>query len=125
MDLHTPALCIMLAVQKANCLRLGCCNGKIFAYASNGDPIRFPSQIVELAFALLLCLFLFYLLDQEKNRGKLLPWFMVLYGVTRFGLNLMRETSPVLWGMAIGNIWSIVSVIIGLIMLGLMGKKKA
>jgi len=125
MDLHAPAVCIMLAVQKVNCMVAGCCRGKIFAYASNGDSIRFPSQIVEGAVALLLCLFLFWLLDKEKHRGKLLPWFMVLYGVSRFGLNLMRETTPVLWGMAIGNIWSIVSVFIGFVVFALMAKKKA
>jgi len=125
MDIHAPAVCIMLAVQKVGCIISGCCGGMIFAYAANGDPIRFPSQIVECAAALFLCLALFWMLDKEKNRGLLLPWFMVLYGVSRFVLNLLRETTPVFLGMAIGNIWSIVSVVIGVAMYELIRKRKA
>ena len=114
-DLCAPVGCIMLAVQKTNCLRVGCCQGKIIAQSIAGQPIRFPSQIIECAAALLISLFLYLLVSSEKFKGKILFFFLIFYGIIRFFLNLMRDTTPALFGLAVGNIWSIVSVIVGIV----------
>jgi len=114
-DLCAPVGCIMLAVQKINCLRVGCCQGKIIAQSITGQPIRFPSQIIECAAALLISLLLYLLVSSEKFKGKILFFFLIFYGIVRFFLNLMRDTTPALFGLAVGNIWSIVSVIVGIV----------
>ena len=116
-DLCAPIGCIMLAIQKANCLRTGCCAGRIIARSATGSPIRFPSQILEGSAALIICLFLYWLVSTQKHRGRILPCFLILYGFSRFGLNLMRDTVPALFGLAVGNIWSIVSIVSGVILL--------
>ena len=89
-----------------------------------GEPVRFPCQIIECAAALVICIFLYWLISEGKNRGKILPWFLVIYGAVRFGLNLLRETTPFLWGLAAGNVWSIVSVLIGITMFIVLNMSK-
>jgi len=116
LDMVAPTGCIFLAAQKINCLNAGCCAGIVLGHGQNGSIVRFPVQIVECAVALLICIFLYWLISNGKNRGKILPWFLVIYGTTRFGLNLLRETTPFLWGLAAGNVWSIVSVVLGVAM---------
>ena len=124
LDLYAPPACIMLAVQKANCTLTGCCIGRIILYAENGDPIRFPSQILEGAAALLICIYLYWLISEGKHRGRILPVFYLTYGVSRFILNLTRDTDPYLWDLAIGNIWSIIAAVIGLLWLILLTDRK-
>ena len=48
--------------------------------------------------------------------GKLYCWYMIIYGCIRFGLNLLREHPKQSERfLPIGNIWSIVAVIIGVL----------
>ena len=122
LDLSAPAVCAMLAVMKVSCYLSGCCAGKIlYTYYKQNDntlyTCRFPSQLVELANAVFLLLILLLLLSNSKRAGALYPAFMVLYGVTRFILNLFRETTPFLFGLPAGNFWSIISVVIGAVWL--------
>ena len=116
MDLCAPAECIMLAVMKAKCLVDGCCTGRFLGFFLNGEPVIFPSQIAELISALVLCVVLMILAYKSKFRGALYPWYMVLYGITRFILNFFRDV----WEngtIPYGTIWSIISLIIGVIWL--------
>lgn len=116
MDLCAPAECIMLAIMKAKCLIDGCCGGRILFETASGEIIRFPSQIAELIVAILLCIILMFFAYKPKFRGTLYPWYMVLYGSSRFILNFFRDV----WGngtIPFGTIWSVFSVIIGIIIL--------
>ena len=115
LSLKLTAVAGMLSVMKINCLIAGCCYGKIVGYADDNSPIRFPSQIVEGICAVIIMVVLLIILKKKKMKNKLFPLFMVIYGVTRFILNLFRETVEVAFGMAFGNIWSIVAIIIGTI----------
>lgn len=126
-DMCAPTGCIFLAVQKIQCLRADCCRGKVVGYNALGEAVRFPSQILECAAALLICIFLFWLIGDEKNHGKILPTFLVLYGISRFLLNLTRETTPFLFGLPAGNVWSLVAIIEGVLIFTyiLLRKKKA
>ena len=117
LDLCAPAECGMLVVMKINCYRTGCCRGRVIATTIEGAEIRFPSQIVEGLAALGLMVVLLLLFRQDKQKGKLYPWYMILYGVTRFLLNLFRETTPFLWILPAGNFWSLVSLSLGLLSL--------
>ena len=116
MDLCAPAECIMLAIMKAKCLIDGCCGGRILFETASGEIIRFPSQIAELIVAILLCIILMFFAYKPKFRGTLYLWYMVLYGLSRFILNFFRDV----WGngtIPFGTIWSVFSVIIGIIIL--------
>lgn len=124
LDLCAPGECGMLIMQKISCLVNGCCKGRIFSYNAAGEAIRFPSQLVECITAvILLCVFL-CLIQDGKQRGKLYPWYLVLYGSTRFVLNLFRETTPFIWILPAGNFWSIIAVAIGAAVLFYLKKQE-
>lgn len=117
LDLCALGVCIMLALMKVNCLVSGCCGGRILFLRADGTPVRFPSQIVEGAVALLLLLVLLRLLRGGKYEGRIYPCFMVIYGIVRYILNFLRDTEPVVWILPSGNIWSLLSIVIGVLWL--------
>lgn len=116
MDLCAPAECVMLAIMKVQCYLTGCCGGA--AIPVGGASFVFPSQLAELADALIICVILLLMSRRTGSRGKLYPRYMVLYGVTRFVLNIFRDTPFVSnLGMPFGNFWSLVSIAIGAVWL--------
>lgn len=117
LDLCALGVCIMLALMKVNCLVSGCCGGRILFLRADGTPVRFPSQIVEGAVALLLMLVLLRLLRGGKYEGRIYPCFMVIYGIVRYILNFLRDTEPVVWILPSGNIWSLLSIVVGVLWL--------
>lgn len=113
LDLCAPSGCIALVFMKIQCMITGCCAGKILRYLDNGRPVRFPSQIVEMVCGAILLVIILIIIRSGKQRGYVYAWFMVLYGGSRFVLNLFRETEPFLLGLSAGCYWSVVSVMIG------------
>lgn len=125
LDIITPGMCTMLAVMKVSCLLSGCCGGRDVCMF--GSCFVFPSQIAELVNALVLMLIMLILAATKKYRGKLYPLFMVLYGVTRFVLNIFRRETVNHTGFLPpwGAIWSIVSIIIGIVWLSAIKKNSS
>lgn len=123
LDITAPAICIMLALMKVECLLTGCCKGRALYETAAGQVVRFPSQIVELCGALLLLVILLLLIFQNKQRGRIYPWFMILYGTTRFVLNWFRETEPFIWKLSFGVFWSLISIFLGVCLLVAFSKK--
>ena len=123
MDIFAPGICMMLAIMKVQCLTSGCCQGReICLY---GIPWLFPSQLAELINGLLLMVILLIMVFRKKHYGELYPWFMILYGVTRFVLQFFREewvSRPSIWPN-FGTIWSALSLAIGILWLYLRHKK--
>lgn len=125
MDLCAPAECVMLVLMKYLCWTGGCCGGKVLCTTAEGIEVIFPSQIAEGVNALLIALVLLLMARNPKHQGKLFPWYMVIYGVSRFALNLFRaEEAVFLLGMTAGNVWSIVSVAVGAAWLYLIARKR-
>ncbi len=115
MDFCAPAGLVMLAIMKYDCLVEGCCGGKIMRVLEDGTEVLFPSQIAELTNALVLMLVIVWMGVSGKQHGKIYAWFLVLYGSTRFVLNLFRDESDMLLiGLPKGNIWSLVAIVIGI-----------
>lgn len=118
MDLCAPAECVMLAIMKLQCLIDGCCGGRVLYTTAEGIEVVFPSQIVELANAFLLMLVLMIMAFLPKFRGKIYPWYLVLYGATRFVLNWFRaESTPIMAGLTPGCLWSLVAIFFGILWL--------
>lgn len=114
LDLCAPAECVMLALLKVQCLTDGCCYGRPLRLDATGHLVRFPSQAVECGCALALMLLLLFMIHRGWGRGRLYAWYMLLYGVSRFFLNLLRETIPFVWILPAGNFWAMISAAIGL-----------
>ena len=118
MDLCAPAECVMLAIMKYQCLVDGCCGGIILRILEDGTEIQFPSQMVELGNALLITAALLILAFCGKWRGKVYPWYLIIYGVTRFVLNFYRKDNyPLLVGLPSGNVWSLLAIFVGILWL--------
>jgi len=119
MDLCAPCECVMLAVLKVDCLISGCCYGRMFG------EFQFPSQIVEMIVILIIMVILLRMEIKPKNKNLIYPYYLILYGATRFFLNLLRGgLTPFVWILPAGNFWSLVSVCIGMSMLLLIKHKE-
>lgn len=124
LDLCAPAECVMLALLKMLCLKNGCCGGRLLLTTASGSEIYFPSQIVELLTALVLMVVLLRFIRKGTWQGRIYPIYMLLYGIARFILNLLRDTKPFLLGLPAGNFWSLVAIVIALIWLRLAHPQK-
>lgn len=124
LDIVAPSVAIMLSVMKINCLIEGCCKGMVIANAGTASEIRFPSQIFEMAVAAIIAILIAVAIGKGFLHHRAYPFFMAAYGSTRFVLNLFRETDDFLFGFGIGNMWAILSVIIGVGWLILIKKRE-
>lgn len=126
MDLCAPAECVMLSFMKIKCLMDGCCVGRILFISEEGSVVRFPSQIVELMVAYLLAWGLLMMSYRAKCREKIYPWYLILYGVSRFVLNFFRDEWARYEGgiPPLGTVWSVCAVIIGVFWIILYNKRK-
>ena len=118
LDLATPPGMALLAIYKWNCYQKGCCGGKAIWYSEAGVPVHFPSQLAEMASAIVIVIILLALERQEKYRDKIYPLCLLIYGGVRFILNYFRwERADFLFGLPAGNLWSLVSIGIGAVWL--------
>lgn len=113
LDVSAPCLCASLAVMKIQCKINGCCQGIVLKTLEDGSLVRFPSQIVECVTALILLIYLLYLIRKGNRRGTVYFRFLIIYGALRFGLNLLRETTPWIWGLSAGCFWALLSFLLG------------
>lgn len=118
LDLCAPSEALMLSIMKIDCLANGCCVGKYLPKLE----LQFPSQMVEMAASLGVMLILLRM-EQRQQRTHLYAWYLILYGITRFALNWFRYgTKPWIWILPNSIVWSIVSIIIGGLWLGVASK---
>jgi len=112
-DMCPAAISAILAVLKYKCYLTGCCFGKVMHINEIGEAVRFPSQLTEFFAAIVLMIIFLILARTGFMKGSLYGLYMLIYGIVRFVLNLMRETTPFFLGMAAGNFWSVISVLCG------------
>ncbi len=115
MDMCAPTGCVVLSILKFKCHLEGCCYGRLFM--TNSYAYRFPSQIVECAVALVLAAVMLLIMVKGNHRTMVYPILLVSYGITRFILNLLRQTHGWLGPLPAGNVWSLLAIIIGCIVL--------
>lgn len=126
LDLCAPAECIMLSLMKVKCLMDGCCQGRILYMTELGEIVRFPSQLAELIVAYLLVWILLIMSFRTENREKIYPWYLILYGASRFVLNFFRDEWASYDGgmIPLGTVWSVVAVIGGIVWIVVYNKRK-
>ena len=112
-DFITPVQSIAVAVIKLNCFISGCCYGRVIGERADGSPIRFPSQLTEMCFGLVLMLLFLFLEKKGKIKNKMYPAFLIIYGVGRFALNYLRDVTAWIGILPPGNFWSLIAIVIG------------
>lgn len=125
LDYATPPGMAMLGLFKLNCSLVGCCGGVVLYHTTTGIPVFFPSQIVEMVIAFLMMSMLVYFEYKGKYDGALYAVTLIVYGASRFAINFLRwKQDEFLFGLPPGNIWSIVSIFIGIILFAIKKLKK-
>lgn len=118
MDACAIGECIMLALMKVRCMLGECCKGRVLFVAANGTPVLFPSREVEMFAALVLFFLLLRWALRGVKTGELYAWYLLLYGSTRFVLNIFRQAWVDQNGiLPPGNVWSLVAIVIGIVCL--------
>lgn len=110
-DKMTPSVIFIIICMRLICIISGCCNGKVNQSTGSKYPVR------EIEIALNVTYLIFYFLFKSKIKiGLSYPIYMVFYGIIRFIIQFFRNYDG-LWGtnIAFGHIWSIVSIVIGII----------
>lgn len=122
MDFLAPSLMLMLAILRVGCYLSACCEGVMIDIS--GQTVRFPAQLVECGYDILLMIGLLLYERLWKNHGRLYPLIMVHYGVFRFFLEFLRNTPKEWLGFSHGQWFSVISVCIGGCLMVRLGKRE-
>lgn len=125
-DFIAPPIMAVCASSKISCWLNGCCRGFVMYY-DEGEVVRFPSVITEMA---IWAIFVVLLLIIEKKcvEGSLWPILMIWFGFVRFAVDFLRgsetERIPYFAFLSGGQFWSLVTMFIGIICLYIVLKNK-
>ena len=121
LDACAPCVASIIGFMRFGCFCAGCCGG---VYCSVGSfSFRWPTQLIE-GFADMMILGLLLSLEQkEENRGLLYPVFLVSYGVMRFLIEFLRDTSKAIAGLSEGQWLALAGSIIGIVCFLIIRKK--
>ena len=104
-DLMAPCFCVAHAFGRIGCLLVGCCYGLETGEMSqfglctyNGacavkyldGAMRLPVPLMETIFLLVLCAVLVLIYRKEKRLGTTTGWYLILYAVWRFVIEMFR-----------------------------------
>ncbi|MEN6472360.1 MAG: prolipoprotein diacylglyceryl transferase [Clostridiaceae bacterium] len=135
-DVLLPSLALAHAFGRVGCFFAGCCYGMACdspisvvyppgAYPPPGIPLL-PTQLMETAFLLLLCLFLTLRLKKSKKSGEIAGFYALLYGVWRFIIEFFRgDPRGSLWIFSTSQLISLALIPLGLFLLLREGKSRA
>ena len=90
-DLFSPILALSQAVGRVGCYLNGCCFGR------TGHPV----QLYESALSAILAVFLFIRFRRRKNEGEVVAFYLLGYGLLRFGLEFLRGDQTVHFGLTL------------------------
>lgn len=139
-DLMAPGIALGHVVGRLGCLLAGCCYGRptdvpwgvVFtdpaAAANVGTPLGIPLHPTQLYDAGAELLIMLFLLATER-RGKPFPgrtfwWYMLLYGVSRFIVEIYRgDDRGMMMGLSTSQVVSIAVVPVALVMLWTLARR--
>ena len=117
-DIGAPAIVLYMMFLRIGCMLNGCCGG-IFI-----GSFQIPTQLIEALGNAVIFLQLSKAEGSDQYKGKIYPLLMISYGVFRFFLEFLRQTYTYLLGFSSGQVYSIISIIIGSIWLFYRRKNK-
>jgi phosphatidylglycerol---prolipoprotein diacylglyceryl transferase len=117
-DRFAAKLPFSIALGRVGCVLGGCCRGvpweggPLAARYSDGIA-RFPAQIVELLFQLVVGIVLVLLVRAKKLGGGLFALYLILYGVFRFLIEPLRDTPKPWSGFSVYQGMALVMIALG------------
>lgn len=118
-DIFTFPLVFTLFMSRFNCLFNGCCLG----IEIPGTGFRVPTREAEMLFYIILLIILDRKVVKRRFDGTLYPIYMLSYGIFRFIIEWFRESTHLFGVFHISHFWSILSAVIGLIVILILIKK--
>lgn len=113
LDACAPCVAAIVGFQRFGCFCAGCCGG--IPMGTSGK--LWPTQLMEGFGDMAILLLLLAVEGKDKNRGKGYPLFLLTYGIMRFCIEFVRDTSKDWFGLSHGQWFSIVGIGIALIIL--------
>ena len=122
LDFVAPCLCINHGIAHFGCIFAGCCHGYPCSWGihNNYTGYRcFPIQPIEAAVALGIAAYIWYR-ERRKGYGEgtdglSFPLMLMLFGYSRFVLEIFRDNEKVYFGVSILAIHALVNAVIGTI----------
>lgn len=114
LDACAPCVAAIVGFQRFGCFCAGCCGG----ISIGNTAMVWPTQLMEGFGDMLILSILLYIEKKEDSRGKGYPTFLLCYGIMRFVIEFVRDTSKDWLGLSHGQWFSIVGLGIALLMLG-------
>lgn len=113
LDTCAPCVAAIIGFQRFGCYCAGCCGG-----IPMGDSgMLWPTQLME-GFGDMGILCLLFALDRNNNsRGRNYPFFLMFYGILRFFIEFIRNTSKDWLGLSHGQWFAIIGLGIAILML--------
>jgi len=126
MDLITLTYPLKLIFVKLACFCQGCCKGFACSYGlynHSTDQIEFPVQLVEMALAAIIFVFLM-LWRKKAKEGTMYPLYLIIYSATRFFSEFLRQEENVLFILKKYHILCLVGIAVGILLLFVVRKYK-
>ena len=117
MDLSAPPVIFILMCMRIGCMMNGCCGG-IWC-----GTFQIPAQFLEATVDAIIFVYLLYIENSERGKNKLYPLLMFFYGIARFFLEFIRDTTKDWAGMSHGQWFSLIAIGVSIVWL-LVEKRK-
>lgn len=114
LDYCTPFELTLLICVRVGCFLSGCCGATTIW--RDTTPVVLPVQLFEVLFDILIFELCIKVKRSRGADGRMYPMFMMVYGIVRFMLEFLRNTPKEVLGFSNGQIFSVVSFIVGLAM---------
>lgn len=83
-----------------------------------------PAQLYSTLNALAICAILYFMSNRRKYRGQIFSWMLVLYGLTRTGLEFLRSDSPLEFnGLTISQNLGLLAALMGIALIVILRKR--
>lgn len=136
-DIAAPGVAIGHGIGRIGCFCAGCCYGaptdlsigvvypEGLGIAPAGVPLL-PTQLFEAGAEAILAVVLFFILRRNKFAGRVTGWYLVLYGIIRFGLEFLRsDPRGAIFGLSTSQLISIFMAALGLLLIrGIIQKRR-
>ena len=116
-DLVAPLLAIYHGVTHIGCIFAGCCHGYPSGwgfYSNEIEAICFPIQPIEAVSSIFIGAILICMAKKEKHQGMLYPWYLFLFGSTRFLWEFFRDNEKIWYGISNLAFHALAAAVIGL-----------
>lgn len=126
-DYLAPIGGLIFGITHFGCFFEGCCHGfpsKFGFYSNVAKTVCFPIQLIEAIVGLIIGFVLIFMGKRKIQQGCLYPWYMVMYGGTRFIFEFFRDNEKLFYNISELSLHALASFIIGVVTIFIINAKR-